>query len=515
MNEDLERLIKELREKKTAAAAGGGEMYVDKQHKAGRYTARERIAHLLDPGSFVEMNMLAACDEDSKKGLYGDGVVVGYGKIDGRKVCVYSQDYTVKAGTTGPLHRSKITGIIDMAIKTGSPVIGLWDSAGGRLDVENRPLPLCCSSIFFRCTLASGLVPQISAILGPGAGNAGYAAALTDFIFMVDKRSYTFATGPVGVKEVLGEEISMEDLGGAKVHCQTSGLADGRFTTEDECFVQIREFLSYLPSNRKKAAPRGPADEIVEMPDDKIGDLVPTNLRKSYDMKRIIARLVDREKFFEVKPEFARNIITGFGRLKGRSVGVVANQTLFMAGSLTVDSSDKEARFIRFCDAFNIPLIFLVDTTGFLPGSQQEHAGILRHGAKVLYAISESVVPKIAVLIRKAYGGAKPAMGIDKDIGIDHIYAWPTGESAIMGAEGVANVIYGKEIAGAENPEKLREQKVEELRKAANPYPMVYGGLVDDIIEPAETRRRLIETLEALAEKEEIRPPKRHGNIPL
>ena len=515
MNKDIETLIKELRSKKSAAARGGGGRYVERQHEAGRYTARERIAHLLDPDSFVEMNMLASLDEDNIKELYGDGVVVGYGKIGGRNVCIYSQDYTVKSGTTGPLHRSKITGIIEMAIKTGSPVIGLWDSAGGRLDLENKPLPLCNSSIFFRCTQASGIVPQISAILGPGAGNAGYAAALTDFIFMVDKQSYTFATGPVGVKEVLGEEISMEDLGGARVHCRTSGLADGRFATEDECFAQIRELLSYLPSSNKKAAPRGTADLNYRVSDDKIGDLVPTNLLKSYDMKRLIVRLVDRGKFLEIKPEFAKNIITGFGRLNGCSVGIVANQTLFMAGSLTVDSSDKEARFIRFCDAFSIPLIFLVDTTGFLPGSRQEHAGILRHGAKVLYAISESVVPKIAVLIRKAYGGAKPAMGIDKDIGIDHIYSWPTGESAIMGAEAVANIIYGKEIANSKNPEKLRKQKIKELREAANPYPMVHGGLVDDIIEPAETRQRLIETLEALAEKEVARPPKRHGNIPL
>ncbi len=515
MNTDLERLIKELRKKKSAAAGGGGEKSVERQHKAGRYTARERITRLLDPGSFVEMNMLASLDEDNIKGLYGDGVVAGYGKIDGRKVCIYSQDYTVKMGTTGPLHRSKVTGIIDMAIKTGCPVIGLWDSAGGRLDLENKPLPLCGSSIFFRCTQASGLVPQISALLGPGAGNAGYACALTDFIFMVDKQSYTFVTGPVGVKEVLGEEISMEDLGGAKVHCRTSGLADGRFATEDECFAQIRELLSYLPSSNKKAVPRGPLDENENISDDKIGDLVPTSPLKSYDIKRIIARLVDRGKFLEIKPEFAKNIITGFGRLNGRSVGIVANQTLFMAGSLTVDSSDKEARFIRFCDAFNIPLIFLVDTTGFLAGSKQEHAGILRHGAKVLYAISESVVPKIAVLIRKAYGGAKPAMGIDKDIGIDHIYCWPTGESAIMGAKSVANIIYGKEISGSENPKKLLEQKIKELTDAANPYSMVYGGLVDDIIEPAESRQRLIETLEALAEKEAARPPKRHGNIPL
>jgi acetyl-CoA carboxylase carboxyltransferase component len=515
MNEELKRMIDRLREKKAIASLGGGQKNIERQHKAGRFTARERIARLFDPATFEEMNMLAALPEDSKKDLYGDGVVVGHGKINGRAVCVYAQDYTVKAGTTGPLHRSKITGIIDMAIKTGTPLVGLWDSAGGRLDAENRPLPLCRSSIFYRCTQASGIVPQISAMLGPGAGNAGYAMALTDFVFMVDEKSYTFATGPVAVKEVLGEDIDMEELGGARVHSQVSGLADVRIGTEDECFAGIRALLSYLPSNHRQKAPRHITEDNAEQLDEEIGDILPADPRKSYDMRRIISRILDNRVFFEIKEEFARNIITGFGRLNGYSVGVIANQPLFMAGSLTIDSSDKEARFIRFCDAFNIPLIFLVDTTGFLPGSQQEHGGILRHGAKVLYAISEAVVPKIAVLIRKAYGGAKPAMGVDKDIGIDCIYAWPTGESAIMGAEAVAEVIYGKEIAKADDPETVRQQKIRELKEAAEPYPMVYGGLVDDIIEPGETRRRLSVALESLIEKEEVRYPKKHGNIPL
>jgi propionyl-CoA carboxylase beta chain len=402
-----------------------------------------------------------------------------------------------------------------MAIKTGVPVIGLWDSAGGRLDADNRSLPLCRSSIFFRCTQASGIVPQISAILGPGAGNAGYAAALTDFIFMVDQKSYTFATGPVAVKQVLGEEITMEALGGAKVHCQKTGLADKRFKSEVECFEQIRQLLSYLPSNNRENPPRRPHDGDQICLDAEIDRILPTDTKKTYDMKRIIDRIVDDEAFFEIKPEFAKNILIGVGRVGGYSVGIVANQTQHMAGALTVDSSDKEARFIRFCDAFNIPLIFLVDTTGFMPGSRQEHAGILRHGAKVLYAISESVVPKIAVLIRKAYGGAKPAMGIDKDIGIDHIYAWPTAESAIMGAEAVVDVIHGKEIATADKPESFRKKKIKELKEAAKPYSMVYGGLVDDIIEPAETRQRIFMSLEHLIGKQEVRYPKRHGNIPL
>jgi len=515
MNERLKKLIQELREKKEKAALGGGSKSIEKQHEGGRLTARERISRLVDPSCFVEMNMLAALPADSKKDLYGDGVVVGYGKIDGRKVCIYAQDYTVHAGTTGPIHRSKITGIMDMAVKIGVPLVGLWHSAGGRLDSENKPLPISRSSIFFRCTQASGVVPQISAMLGPGAGNAGYAMALTDFVLMVDQKSYTFATGPVAVKEVLGEEITMEDLGGAMVHCQRSGLADMRVNTEDDCFRQIRTLLSYLPSNCREKPQRIQTGDDPERFDEEIGDCIPTDPRKSYDMKKIITRLLDNGVFWETKAEFARNIITGFGRLGGYSVGLIANQPLFLAGSLTIDSSDKEARFIRVCDAFNIPLIFLVDTTGFLPGSQQEWGGILRHGAKVLYAIAESVVPKISVLIRKAYGGAKPAMGIDKDIGMDHVFSWPTGESAIMGAEAVAEVIYGKEISMAEDPEKFRQKKIRELREAAKPYPMVYGELVDDIIEPGETRRRLIATLESLEGKQEIRFPKRHVNIPL
>ena len=515
MNEELDKMIVKLRNVKATASLGGGLKNIERQHKAGRLTARERIARLLDPSSFEEMNMLAALPDDSKRGLYGDGVVVGYGTINRRRVCIYAQDYTVKAGTTGPIHRSKITGIIDMAIKTGVPLIGLWDSAGGRLDAENKPLPICRSSIFYRCTQASGIVPQISAMLGPGAGNAGYAMALTDFVFMVDGKSYTFATGPVAVKEVLGEEVTMEALGGAKVHSQISGLADKRVKTEDDCFAQIRDLLSYLPSNNKEQPPRISAEKHLDQIDEEIGAIIPADPRKSYDMREIITRILDARKFMEIKEEFAKNIVTGFGRLNGYSIGVIANQPLYMAGSLTIDSSDKEARFIRFCDAFNIPLLFLVDTTGFLPGVQQEHGGILRHGAKVLYAISESIVPKIAVLVRKAYGGAKPAMGIDKDIGIDCIYAWPMGESAIMGAEAVAEVIYGREISKADNPEQLKKRKIKELKEAATPYPMVYGGLVDDIIEPGETRRRLCVTLESLIEKKEIRYPKRHGNIPL
>jgi len=515
MDQNLKKSIETLRHKKDAAAKGGGALRIQQQHDKGRMTARERVLDLLDPGSFAEMNMLAALTEHSDKDLYGDGVVAGCGKIGGRRVCIFSQDYTVLSGTTGPIHRSKITGTIDMAIKTGVPVICLWDSAGGRLDLENRPIPLSRSSIFFRCTQASGIVPQISVILGPAAGNAGYAAALTDFIFMVDQKSYTFATGPVAVKRFLGEEITMEALGGAMMHCCKSGLADGRFPSEKECFQHVRRLLGFLPLNSREIPPRMPFDDDPGKRDEAIGDILPEDVRRTYDMKQIIARIVDNGDFLEIKSEFAKNMIVGFGRLGGYSIGIIANQSRFLAGALTIDAADKEARFLRFCDAFNIPVIFLVDTTGFMPGSRQEYAGILRHGAKMLYAIAESVVPKIAVLIRKAYGGAKPAMGIDKDIGVDHIYAWPSGESAIMGAEAVADLIYGKEIDGSEDPEALRREKIDALKAAANPYPMVYGGLVDDIIEPAETRNRLFQSLESLLGKKENRYPKRHGNMPL
>ena len=396
MNEELRKLITELRVKKKKATLGGGPKSIEKQHEGGRLTARERIDRLLDPSTFVEMKMLAALPDDHQKDLYGDGIVVGYGKIDGRKVCIYAQDYTVKAGTTGPVHRSKITGIIDQAIKTGVPVIGLWNSAGGRLDSENKPLPISRSSIFFRCTQASGIVPQISAILGPGGGQCRLCYGFNRFCIDGRSKELYLCHGTDRGKKGLGRRdyhggsrrgkssqpafrfgrLSGEDRGGRL--CPNSGIT--RFI-----FLQIIW----------KSAPRNPTTDDSERFDEEIGDLIPTDPRKSYDMKRIIVRLLDKGIFLEAKAEFARNIITGFGRLNGYSVGIVANQPLFLAGSLTIDASDKEARFIRFCDAFNIPLIFLVDTTGFLPGSQQEHGGILRHGQKSSMRFQSLSSPKL------------------------------------------------------------------------------------------------------------------------
>ncbi|MFC1981736.1 acyl-CoA carboxylase subunit beta, partial [Chloroflexota bacterium] len=514
-DEALKSGIEKLRRKREAALLGGGKWRIRKQHASGRLTARERIERLLDTGSFVETNMLAGLPEDSKHNLFGDGVVIGYGKIDERRVGIFSQDFTVNAGSTGPIHRGKMTNIIDKAMKIGIPIIGLWDSTGGRLDQSNPSMPCARSSFFRRFTEASGVIPQISAILGPAAGNAGYGAALTDFIFMADGISHTFATGPLAVKKAMGENIDMEALGGARVHCQLSGLADLRVRTEDECFAKIRTLLSYLPANNNEYPPRVLTEDDQQEMVNQLNELVPSDGSRVYDMSRIIHHILDNGDFFELKPEFARNLIIGFGRLNGYSVGIVANQPLHMGGALTIDASDKEARFIRFCDAFNIPLVFFVDTPGYLPGSLQEHGGILRHGAKVLYAVAESVVPKIAVLIRKAYGGAKPAMGIDKDMGVDHIYAWPIAESAVMGAEASVRVIFRKEIAQAQNPEKFIRRKVSEFKETADAYSMVYGELVDDVIEPQDTRARLIATLENLQGKKESKPAKKHGNMPL
>ncbi len=515
MDKMLKEAIERLREERARALLGGGEDEVKRQHAKGKLTARERIERLVDPETFVELGMLGATREDAEKGIYGDGIVTGFGKIDGRTVGIFSQDYTVWRGSFGEVHRLKMNNVMDKARELGVPMICLWDGSGGRLELNAYINPAHYST-FKRFAKNSGLIPQISAMLGPSPGNGAYGPAMTDFIFMVDGLSYVFATGPKGTKAEVGEEISMEDLGGARVHCQKSGLGDARFKTEEGCFAAIRKLLSYLPSNHAQFPPeRAPAGSPPSV-NPKLNDLVPSDGRKTYDMRKVILELVDERDFFEIKPEFAKNIITGFGRMNGHTVGVLANQPLFMAGSLTINASVKAARFVRFADCFNIPLIMLVDTTGYLPGSQQEHNGLLRNGAKLPFAIAESTVPKIAVLIRKAYGGAKPAMGIDKDLGVHVVYAWPIAESGVMGARATVKVLFRDEIRAAKDPEAFFEAKVEEFRRTESPYIMANSTFIDDIIEPAETRARLVATLEVLLSRRNIPKGKtNHGNIPL
>ncbi len=515
MDEKLNDAIRRLRQERGKAALGGGKEEIEMQHAKGKLTARERIERLLDPGTFVELGMLGASKEDAAKGIYGDGIVTGFGKIDNRMVGIFSQDYTVWRGSFGEVHRLKMNNVMDKARAIGIPMICLWDGSGGRLELNAYINPAHYST-FKRFAKNSGVIPQISAMLGPSPGNGAYGPAMTDFIFMVDGLSYVFATGPKGTKAEVGEEISMEDLGGARVHCQKSGLGDARFPTEEACFAAIRRLLSFLPASHEESPPDAAPAESPPLINERLNELVPSDGRKAYDMRKVILEVVDGGDFFEIKPEFARNILTGFARLNGHVVGILANQPLHLAGSLTIDASVKAARFVRFADCFNIPLVMLVDTTGYLPGSQQEHNGLLRHGAKLPFAIAESTVPKIAVLIRKAYGGAKPAMGVDKDLGVHVVYAWPIAESGVMGARATVKVLFKDEIKAARDPDAFYEAKVEEFRKTETPYIMANSTFIDDIIEPAETRARLIATLEVLLSRRKIPKGKtNHGNIPL
>ena len=515
MDDGVVKAIETLKRQKEKAVLGGGQAEIDRQHAKEKLTARERIDHLLDPGTFVELSMLGAAKEDAAREVYGDGIVTGFGKVEGRLIGIFAQDYTVWRGSFGEVHRLKMNNVMDKARELGVPMICLWDGSGGRLELNSYINPAHYST-FKRFVKNSGLIPQISAMLGPSPGNGAYGPAMTDFIFFVDGLSYVFATGPKGTKTEVGEEISMEDLGGAKVHCQKSGLGDNRFKTEKACLKAIRKLLSFLPANHEEFPPDGKPFDTPPRINKNLNDLVPSDGRKPYDMLKIVIQIVDDGDFFEIKPEFAKNILTGFARIHGHVVGILANQPLFMAGSLTIDASVKASRFVRFADCFNIPLIMLVDTTGYLPGSRQEHNGLLRHGAKLPFAIAESTVPKIAVLIRKAYGGAKPAMGIDKDLGVHVVYAWPIAESAVMGAKATVKVLYKDEIRNAENPEAFFEEKVEAFKRSSSPYVMAHSTFIDDVIEPAETRGKLIDTLEILLSKKKIPTDKTaHGNIPL
>lgn len=507
-----------LQENRKKIEAAGGDKRVEKQHKIGKLTARERLNLLFDEGSFVELDAFVKhrCTNFGmeKMDAPADGVVTGYGQVDGRIVYAFAQDFTVVGGSLGEMHAAKICKVLDNALKVGAPVVGLNDSGGARIQ-EGIDALAGYGDIFFRNTMASGVIPQITAIMGPCAGGAVYSPALNDFIFMVDKTSQMFITGPQVIKTVTGEEVSAEALGGAMTHNQTSGVAQYIASTDEECILQIRRLLSFLPSNNMETAPVYDTADDINKRIDALNTIIPPNPNKPYDMKDIIEALVDAGDFLEYQPYFAKNILTGFARLGGKSVGIIANQPKVLAGCMDLNTGDKTARFIRTCDAFNIPILTLVDTPGFLPGTTQEYGGIIRHGAKILYAYSEATVPLVTLIVRKAYGGAYIAMS-SKHLGSDMVLAWPSAEIAVMGPQGAANIIFRKDIADAENPAAVRQQKVDEYTaEFATPYKAAERGYVDDVIEPAQTRPRLIAAFDMLAGKREDRPAKKHGNIPL
>ena len=498
--------------------AGGGEDKVAKQHAKGSLMARERLDLLLDENSFVELGAFIKhrCTDFGLESAEapGEGVVTGYGTIDGRTVYVYAQDFTVLGGSLGEMHAQKICNVMEMALKTGCPLIGINDSGGARIQ-EGIAALAGYSKIFFRNTQASGVIPQISAILGPCAGGAAYSPALCDFVLMADTSARMFITGPQVIKSVTGEDVSSEALGGALVHSQKSGNAHFRVADDRACLEKIKELLSYLPQNNVELPPSIDPDDDPNRKEESLNSLVPESAAKAYDVHDLIEALLDNGEFCEVQSEWAQNIVVGFGRLNGKVVGTVASQPKVFAGCLDIDSSDKAARFVRTCDAFNIPLLTLVDVPGFLPGTNQEFGGIIRHGAKLLYAYSEATVPKVTVVVRKAYGGAYIAM-CSKDLGADVVLAWPQAEIAVMGPDGAANIIFKKEIEESNDPEATRKVKISEFsEKFANPYVAASLGLVDDVIVPSETRPKIIAAFEALAGKRVSRPAKKHGNLPV
>jgi acetyl-CoA carboxylase carboxyltransferase component len=514
----LEHKIKRLHELKTQASLGGGQERIDRQHEVGKLTARERLALLLDEGSFRELDALVTHRATGfgleKNKPLGDGVVTGYGTIDGRLTYVFSQDFTVFGGSLGLAHASKICKVLDLAMKNGAPVIGLNDSGGARIQEGVVSLG-AYADIFLRNTLASGVVPQISCIMGPCAGGAVYSPALTDFVIMVKNASFMFVTGPDVVKAVTHEEVTFDELGGAWVHNTESGVAHFAAENDEDAVFIIRRLMSFLPQNNLEDPPVVACQDDPLRTDEALNHIIPDNPNKPYDMKQIIRSIVDDGDFLEVMEHYAQSILVGFARLNGRTVGIVAQQPMVLAGVLDINSSTKGARFVRFCDAFNIPLVTLVDVPGFLPGLAQEHGGIIRNGAKLLFAYCEATVPKVTVIIRKAYGGAYDVMS-SKHIRGDINLAWPSAEIAVMGPEGAINILYRRELAQAEDPDALREQLVQEYREAfANPYVAASWGYIDDVIEPGQTRPTLINALEMLKNKRDENPPKKHGNIPL
>jgi len=508
--EQLERLRRQVQ-------SGGGEEKIAKQHEKGKGTARERIEQLLDGGSFVETDMFVKhrCSDLGMDEVEtpGEGVVTGYGTVEGRRVFVFAQDFTVMGGTLGEMHARKICKVVDLAMKTGAPVVGINDSGGARIQ-EGVDALSGYGQVFYRNTLASGVIPQISVVMGPCAGGAVYSPALTDFVFMT-QGAYMFITGPQVIKAVTGEDVSPEDLGGAMTHNAYSGVA--HFVSEDErsCLAEIRRLLGFIPGNNLEDAPVGASEDPAERLVPQLREIVPSDPNKGYEVREVIAAVVDDGEFLEVHEHYAKNIVVGFARINGRSVAIIANQPRILAGCLDIDASDKAARFIRFCDGFNIPLVTLADVPGFLPGTSQEYGGIIRHGAKMLYAYSEATVAKITVIMRKSYGGAYLAM-CSRDLGADQVLAWPNAEIAVMGPEGAANIIFRKEIEGSSDPEEQRSECIADYRRRfANPYVAAGRGYIDDVIDPAETRVRIAAALAMLESKRESRPAKRHGNIPL
>jgi acetyl-CoA carboxylase carboxyltransferase component len=501
--------------RKDKVSEGGGDKAMKKQVALGKMTARDRVTTLLDPDSFLEYDLFVEhkCKDFNmdKKELPADGVITGTGSVAGRPICVFAQDFTVAGGSLGLAHARKITKVMDHAIKMGMPLIGINDSGGARIQEGVNSLA-GYGEIFYRNTVASGVIPQISVILGPCAGGAVYSPALTDFVFVVDKISKMFITGPEVIKTVLGEEISAEELGGARVQTEITGNAHFYATSELECFEQIKRLLSFIPWNNSQKATL----QIAKPPRARfdIDKVIPSEPNKPYDIRDIIKSLSDDSDFLEIQEKWAANIVIGFSRIDGQTVGIIGNQPLVMAGVLDVDSSDKAARFIRYCDAYNIPLVTLVDLPGYLPGVDQEHAGVIRHGAKILYSYSEATVPKITVILRKAYGGGYIAM-CSRHLGADFVFAWPTAEIAVMGPEGAANIIFRSEIKASENPEEIRKVKVQEYAdKFANPYVAAANGHVDAVINPYDTRETLIHALRVSINKTEIRPNKKHGVPP-
>lgn len=507
-----------LEQKEKEAEAGGGKERVEKQHGLGKLTARERIDLLLDKNSFVELDKLVVhrCQDFGmgEKKFLGDGVVTGYGTVEGRQVFVYSQDFTVFGGSLGLAHGRKICKIMDKAIEVGAPIIGLNDSGGARIQEGVEGLG-AYADIFLRNVLASGLVPQIAAIMGPCAGGAVYSPAMNDFTIMTKKTSYMFITGPDVIKAVTHEEVSSEDLGGAIVHNSSSGVAHFAAENDEDTISIIKELLSFLPSNNVEDPPRASCDDPVDRKEESLRDLVPVNPNKPYDVKQVINKIVDYGYFFEVQENFAKNIVTGFARVNGRSIGIVGNQPMVLAGCLDIDASEKAARFVRFCDCFNIPIVSFVDVPGFLPGTNQEWNGIIRHGAKLLYAYCEATVPRITIITRKAYGGAYDVMS-SKHIRGDINLAYPTAEIAVMGPDGAVNIVFKGQIASSDDPDSERLALIEEYKKNfANPYRAAELGYIDEVIKPEDTRHRIAMALDMLDGKRQVNPPKKHGNIPL